>query len=126
MNKGGFQVKKVTLLILAVMLVSTLLMASAPPDHRWQIWETNKKPKPSWVYSQEVNNGEPGMEKVVFFNQVNLVYGNQVLLEESESPPIHPSEYMYFKSSGALYYWYIKQTVRVPERGLCQWRYTYD
>jgi len=119
-------VKKVTLLILIVMLVSTLLMSSAPPDHRWQIWDTNKKPKPLWVYSQEVNNGEPGMEKVVFFNQVNLIYGNQVLLEEEESPPIHPSEYVYFKSSGELYYWYIKQTVRVPERGLCQWRYTYD
>jgi hypothetical protein len=126
MNKGGFQVKKVTLLILAVMLVSTLLMASAPLDSNWSYWDTNTKPKPDWIYIQEVNNGEPGMEKVVFFNQVNLVYGNPVLLEESESPPIHPNEYVYFKSSGALYYWYIKQTVRVPERGLCQWRYTYD
>jgi len=126
MNKGGFQVKKVIWLILTAMLVSTMLMASAPLDYRWQIWDTNKKPKPWWVYNQEVNNGEPGMEKVVFFNQVNLVYRNPVLLEEEESPPINPNEYVYFKSSGALYYWYIKQTVRVPERGLCQWRYTYD
>ena len=94
--------KKVSLLILAVMLVSTLLMASAPLDSNWSYWDTNTKPKPDWIYIQEVNNGEPGMEKVVFFNQVNLVYGNPVLLEESESPPIHPSEYVYFKSSGAL------------------------
>jgi hypothetical protein len=119
MNKGGFQVKKVIWLVLTAMLVSTMLMASAPLDSNWSFWDTNTKPKPDWIYTREVNNGEPGMEKVVFFNQVNLVYGNPDTTNNM-------GEYIYFKSTGTLYYWYTKQTVRVPTRGLCQWRYIYD
>ena len=76
-----------------------------------------------------VNNGEPTMEKVVFYQTVVLSKGIQKTkwAGDGDWSPWGSSLNVYWKRGcGNIgWAWYISSK-RVPTRGLCQWRYLYD
>lgn len=80
---------------------------------------------------RDVNNGEPGMEKVVFFYRLELKpYADKYYLDtEATGDVFHTNVYWKRGCGFNDYFWYI-QPYRVPSRlfvrGLCQWRYQYD
>ena len=81
------------------------------------------------VYTRVVNNGEPTMEKVVFYQTVVLSSGIQKTkwAGDGDWSPWGSSLNVYWKRGcGNIgWAWYVS-TKRVPTRGLCQWRYLYD
>jgi hypothetical protein len=77
----------------------------------------------------QVNNGEPTMEKVVFYQTVVLSSGIQKTkwAGDGDWSPWGSSLNVYWKRGcgNEGWAWYISSK-RVPTRGLCQWRYLYD
>jgi hypothetical protein len=86
---------------------------------------TGSAAAPVWA----VNNGEPTMEKVVFYQTVVLSSGIQKTkwAGDGDWSPWGSSLNVYWKRGcgNEGWAWYISSK-RVPTRGLCQWRYLYD
>ena len=79
---------------------------------------------PVWA----VNNGEPTMEKVAFYQTTRLGQGQWWNPDEDQDDwGGYGGLNVYWKRGcgNSSYYWY-KSSQRVPTRGLCQWRYLYD
>ena len=74
------------------------------------------------VYTRVVNNGEPSMEKVVYYVTMNLQY---VTGGDDTSSDNRINVY-WKRGCGSDIIWWATSTKRVPTRGLCQWRYLYD
>jgi len=81
------------------------------------------------VFSRVINEGEPTMEKVVFYQTVVLSKGimKDKWSGDGDWSPWGDSVNVYWKRGcgNQGWAWYIS-TKRVPTRGLCQWRYLYD
>lgn len=73
------------------------------------------------------NNGEPSMEKVVYFQRLNLVQAQPFFDSRTWATGDGYYVNVYWKRGCGFndYYWRLA-TTRVPTRGLCQWRYLYD
>lgn len=113
--------KKIIVLMVSAVLLSTLLMGAAPGDGILE--DPDGKPWP-----KEINNGEPSMEKVYFSNRIDLKYGTARDIDIVYSKPDKINHPKYFISNNSVYYWYEWPTEgsRVPEVGLCRWTYLYD
>jgi hypothetical protein len=73
-----------------------------------------------------LNNGEPTMEKVAFFYKTELGTSPRWGLDEDQDDYHGFALNVYWKRGCGNNSYYMLTTVnRVPQRGLCQWRYVY-
>ena len=87
------------------------------------------------IYGKRVNNGEPSMEKVVYYKALNLrwwangdAYDEEFAKFYQYDPYYGGRINVYWKRGCGGYGWYGWGLTynRVPTRGLCRWRYLYD
>ena len=69
------------------------------------------------------NNGEPSMEKVVYYKYLRLDADPEF---DWEGDWFQRSNIYWKRGCGANWWLWMESTQRVPTRGLCQWRYLYD
>jgi hypothetical protein len=110
--------KKITILI-AFGIISFLIMGASPG----RVWTNNDPDGKPWP--QEVNKGEPTMEKI-YINWGDLQVGSPSSVSNNWSQSTTSGEVLYFVKNNNIYYWFDLPNSRLPKVGLCRWRYLYD
>ena len=116
--------RRIILLLLVLISLASLLMAFSPGYFDGEI-ESGEKKNP---YPDEINYGEPGMEKIFFYPSPNLVSGN-FIIPTKETAFYYPSyDYFFIKQDcrGCVWFFWSDDSAEVPVKALCHWRYIYD
>ena len=78
-----------------------------------------------YPWPQEVNKGEPTMEKI-YIEWGDLKVGSPNSVNTNWSQSTSSGEVLYFVKSNNIFYWFDLPNSRLPRIGLCRWRYLYD
>ena len=106
--------------ILVAVLVISLFLTGAFPGRIWVNDDPDGNP-----YPQEINKGEPTMEKI-YINWGDLQIGSPNSVNSNWSQSTKSGEIYYFVKNNSIYYWFDLPNSRIPNIGLCRWRYLYD